>query len=117
MPTLKLYDPALCCSTGVCGAEVDQQLVDTAALIDWAKKQGAVIERFNLAKNPEAFANNPQVSGFLQTAGSSALPLVILDDQIFLAGRYPSKNELCHWLGINTANNCCASQETEATCC
>ncbi len=38
MKTLQVFDPALCCSTGVCGVEVDQALVGFAADVDWAKQ-------------------------------------------------------------------------------
>ena len=50
--SIQIFDPALCCSTGVCGVEVDQQLVGFSADLDWAKKNDAQIERFNLARQP-----------------------------------------------------------------
>ena len=31
MTTIQVFDPALCCSTGVCGVDVDQYLVGFAA--------------------------------------------------------------------------------------
>jgi hypothetical protein len=55
MTSIQVFDPALCCSTGVCGVEVDQQLVGFSADVDWAKQNGAQIERFNLAQQPLAF--------------------------------------------------------------
>ena len=54
MATIQIFDPALCCSTGVCGVEVDQALVSFAADVDWAKQNGAQVERFNLAQQVEA---------------------------------------------------------------
>nr|QTX14232.1 Arsenical resistance operon trans-acting repressor ArsD [Klebsiella pneumoniae] len=33
MKTLTVFDPAMCCSTGVCGSDVDQVLVDFFLLI------------------------------------------------------------------------------------
>ena len=48
MTTIQIFDPALCCSTGVCGVETDQALITFAADVDWAKQNGAQIERFNL---------------------------------------------------------------------
>ena len=72
MTTIQVYDPALCCSTGVCGAEVDQALVSFAADVDWAKQSGAQIERFNLAQQPLAFADAPVVKAFLEEAGQEA---------------------------------------------
>ncbi len=81
MTTIQVFDPALCCSTGVCGVEVDQQLVGFSADVDWAKQNGADIERFNLAQQPMVFAENPLVKAFLERSGAEALPLI-------LAGRH-----------------------------
>ncbi len=37
MKTLTVFDPAMCCSTGVCGSDVDQVLVDFSADVQWLK--------------------------------------------------------------------------------
>lgn len=66
MKTIQVFDPALCCSTGVCGVDVDQQWVSFSADVDWAKQQGAQIERFNLAQQPMIFAENALVKNFLE---------------------------------------------------
>lgn len=52
MKTLSVYDPALCCSSGVCGTEVDQTLVSFSADVTWLKQQGVSVERFNLSQQP-----------------------------------------------------------------
>jgi len=85
--SIQIYDPALCCSTGVCGVEVDEALVSAAADVGWAQQRGATIERFNLAQQPLAFAMNPVVTAFLQRSGAEALPLVLVDGEVALAGR------------------------------
>lgn len=103
MASIQVFDPALCCSTGVCGVEVDQQLVSFSADIDWAKQNGAQIERFNLAQQPLAFADNAIVKGFLQRSGQEALPLILVDGEVALAGRYPNRAELARWAGIAPA--------------
>lgn len=99
-PEIKVFDPAMCCSTGVCGAEVDQALVSFSADVDWAKQNGARIERFNLAQQPLTFADNPVVKGFLERSGQEALPLILVNGEVALAGRYPRRTELARWLGI-----------------
>ena len=115
MKTIKVYDPALCCSTGVCGVDVDQALVSFSADVAWAKQNGANIERFNLAQQPLAFAGNNTVKNFLERSGEEALPLILLDEEVALAGRYPSRKELARWAGItiletqaNQADSCCS---------
>ena len=58
MRKVQVFDPALCCSSGVCGTDVDQKLVDFSADVDWVKQHGVDIERFNLAQQPIVFAEN-----------------------------------------------------------
>lgn len=103
MTAIQVFDPALCCSTGVCGVDVDQQLVDFSADVDWVKLNGAQIERFNLAQQPMAFAENPAVKAFLEHSGAEALPLILVDGEVALAGRYPSRDELAQWAGLNNS--------------
>jgi hypothetical protein len=100
MRTIQVYDPAMCCSSGVCGVDVDQALVTFSADVDWAKQSGAKIERFNLTTEPMAFADNKAVCGFLERSGAEALPLILVDGEVALAGRYPNRTELTRWAGI-----------------
>jgi hypothetical protein len=118
MTTIQVFDPALCCSTGVCGVDVDQELVGFSADVDWAKQNDAQIERFNLAQQPLAFAENPLVKAFLERSGAEALPLILVDGEVALAGRYPHRTELARWLGISQAeekpqSGCCSG----SSCC
>ena len=115
MTRIQVFDPALCCSTGVCGVEVDQALVSFSADVAWAQGQGAQIERFNLSQQPMAFADNAIVKGYLERSGAEALPLVLVDGQVALAGRYPSRAELTRWMGAAkpvaapvVAGSCCS---------
>lgn len=101
MTVIQVFDPALCCSTGVCGVDVDQQLVEFSAAVDWAKQNGAQIERFNLAQQPMAFAENAVVKSFLEQSGAEALPVVLVDGALMLSGRYPSRDELVQWAGLD----------------
>jgi hypothetical protein len=99
MKNIQVFDPALCCSSGVCGVDVDQALVNFATDVAWAKEQGAHIERFNLAQQPMAFAGNAVVKGRLERSGEGALPLTLVDGEVALAGRYPTRDELTRWVG------------------
>jgi hypothetical protein len=118
MTTIQIFDPALCCSSGVCGVDTDQALVAFAADADWAKRNGAKIERFNLAQQPVAFADNATVKGFLERSGQEALPLVLVDGAIALAGRYPNRTELARWAGLKEdaaeQGSCCGGK---TSCC
>ncbi|CAI08966.1 arsenite efflux transporter metallochaperone ArsD [Aromatoleum aromaticum] len=113
MTTIQIFDPALCCSSGVCGTDVDQQLVNFATDVEWAKQEGIAIERYNLAQQPLAFAGNAVVKGFLERSGADALPLVLVDGEMALAGRYPTRSELARWAGVAKltplpASECCS---------
>ena len=101
MKNMQVFDPALCCSSGVCGVDVDQTLVDFAADLDWARQQGAQIERFNLAQQPMVFAENTAVRSALERSGEAALPLIVVDGVVALQGRYPVRDELMQWLGLH----------------
>jgi AhpD family alkylhydroperoxidase len=100
MKKIQVFDPALCCSSGVCGTDVDQKLVDFSADLDWAKQQGAVIERLNLAQQPMAFAENATVKALLQQGGEAALPALVAEGELLLSGRYPTRAEMAQWLGL-----------------
>lgn len=115
MISIQVFDPALCCSTGVCGVEVDAKLVAFAADVEWARQNGVAVERYNLAQQPLAFAENTIVKGLLERAGQEALPVVLMDGQLVLAGRYPSRTDLARWAGLTpavtdtkAASSCCS---------
>jgi trans-aconitate methyltransferase len=112
--TIQVFDPALCCSSGVCGVDVDEALVSFSADVDWAKANGAQIERFNLAQQPLSFAENPAVKSFLERSGQDALPLILVDGEVALAGRYPRRAELARW--ANFAPSTAESEATESCC-
>ena len=58
----------MCCSTGVCGPQVDPALVRFAADLEWLKANGVEVERFNLSQEPAAFVGNPVVAQAIRGA-------------------------------------------------
>ena len=100
MTKIQVFDPALCCSSGVCGVDVDQQLVDFSADVEWARQQGAQIELFNLAQQPMAFAHNAVIKGQLERWGEGALPVTLVEGELVLAGSYASRDDLGRWAGL-----------------
>ncbi|WP_411755137.1 arsenite efflux transporter metallochaperone ArsD [Serratia sp. (in: enterobacteria)] len=120
MKTLSVYDPALCCSTGVCGTDVDQALVTFSADVDWLKKRGITVTRYNLSQQPMAFIDNILVKNFLENSGAEGLPLILLDGEFVMAGRYPTRADLARWCKIpleitGIASKGCCSGNT--SCC
>ena len=94
MPKLAIYDPPMCCSTGVCGPVVDPVLPRIAADLDWLKRQGVEVERYNLAQQPQAFATSAAVIASLREHGNDCLPLVLVDGEVVSRGTYPTRTEL-----------------------
>lgn len=100
MPTtIRVFDPAMCCSTGVCGPGVDPELARFASDVDWLQKQGVKVERFNLSQQPAAFAETAVVKSALER-GTNVLPLVLVDDRIAVEGSYPSRETLAALAGV-----------------
>jgi len=112
MAAIHVFDPASCCSSDVCGTEADHALVSFSADIDWLKQRDVAIERFNLAQQPMAFADNATVKAFLERSGAEALPLILVDGEVALAGRYPNRGELARWAGIPLEQT-----TEESSCC
>lgn len=66
MKEIEIFDPAMCCSTGVCGPSVDKNLLRIATLIDALKNMGIEVKRHNLSSEPQAFIHNEKVKLLLQ---------------------------------------------------
>ena len=98
---LTVYDPAMCCSTGVCGPEVDPALTQFAADLEWVETQGIEVRRYNLAQEPGAFVREQLVRQALQEKGDGALPLIVQDGRVLSQGRYPSREELGAWAQLD----------------
>ena len=104
MTTLHVYDPAMCCSTGVCGPSVDPRLARFAADLDWLRSQGVAVTRYNLAQQPAAFAADAAVRRALEELGDEALPLIAIDGAVRSTGLYATRDELASWVGISAVD-------------
>ncbi|XZE44159.1 arsenite efflux transporter metallochaperone ArsD [Pirellulaceae bacterium SH467] len=118
MKTVQVYDKPMCCSTGVCGPEVDPVLPKFAADLDWLKNQGHHVERYNLAQQPQAFIENKAIHHLLSTAGTDCLPVVVVDGEVVSQTVYPSREDLAGWvagspakklLPVSNAGGCCGT--------
>jgi len=103
MTTVTVYDPPMCCSTGVCGPEVDPKLARFAGDLDWLKAQGVDVRRLNLAQEPGRFVENDTVKAILDRSGGDELPVILVGDKLIASGRYPSRAELAKVVGIAPA--------------
>lgn len=99
MKKLEVFDPAMCCSTGICGVDVDPALVQFAADLKWLEAHGVAVARHNLGQEPQAFVANAAVVKEME-AGLDRLPIVVVDGRVVSTGAYPAREQLAQTLGI-----------------
>lgn len=100
MRKLEVFDPPMCCSTGVCGPTIDPALVRFTADLHWLANQRIAVERFNLAQQPQAFAASAVVKTALQERGNQCLPLILLNGSVISEGTYPTRDQLALLAGL-----------------
>lgn len=119
MKKLTVFDPAMCCSTGICGPEIDQKLVDFAADLDWLKSLGVDVKRINLSQEPALFAENELVKSVLEKYGVDGLPVIVAGDTLQSSGQYPARGKLEEMAGLSSDSIAKAadSEASSSTCC
>ncbi|MCB2412561.1 arsenite efflux transporter metallochaperone ArsD [Demequina sp. TTPB684] len=100
MAHVEIFDPAMCCSTGVCGTDVDPALSRFAADVAWLSGRGVEVDRATLAQEPTKFVANDAVRQALEADGTSALPMVLVDGTVKAKGAYPTRQDLATWTGF-----------------
>jgi len=117
MKALTIYDPAMCCATGICGAEIDQQLVNFAADLDWLESEGIEVKRINLSQEPALFAENEQVRTILEDSGVEGLPVILADNEMQSFGEYPDRIILAQMAGVTVADADAQTSPPATSCC
>ena len=100
MTVLTVYDPPQCCTSGVCGPEVDPKLAQFAGDLDWLKNQGVTVTRYNLAQEPAQFVESSIVKAALERSGEDELPIILVGEELASSGRFPDRIELSAMVGI-----------------
>ena len=103
MSKIEVFDPPMCCSTGICGPEVDPTLIRVTADLKMLQDRGVEVRRFNLAQEPTAFTRNPDVKRVLDATDGDGLPIVVVDGRMVSQGEYPSRQRLMELAGLNEA--------------
>lgn len=124
MKEIQIFEPAMCCETGLCGVSVDPELLRISTVINTLKEKGITIERFNLSNAPQAFVDNKVVNDFINQYGVDNLPVTLVDGQIKVIGHYPSNGEFTEWFDLpadllkgNQEACCCGSDDNSESCC
>jgi len=117
MASISVYEPPGCCSSGVCGPEVEESMAGFAAALAWAKKQGVEVSVYNLGYQPGAFAENSDVRNAIDTDGMDCLPLVMAGDKIISKGVYLSKKDLVEKAGLDISGSIDEDDSPKSSCC
>ena len=117
MKKIEIFDPAMCCSTGVCGPSIDSELMRVATVINLLKEKGIIIKRHGLSNEPQDFIANKVINDILQKEGAEILPVTLIDGEIAKTKEYPTNGELSNWLGVElnikqekNSEGCCESE-------
>ena len=100
MVKMIIFEPAMCCSTGLCGPVIDMELLRISTVISSLEKNGVKVERYNLSSNPQAFADNAVISEILNRDGVDVLPVTIVDGKVVKTKKYPTNDELLKLLDV-----------------
>ena len=126
MKTIAIYEPAMCCETGICGVGVDPELIRISTVINNLKKHGVVIKRYNLNSFPQEFIKSEAINKLINgDGGVDNLPATVLDGKIVKTKKYPVNAELMIWLGIPESyfggeaakqSGCCCGGDSGCCC-
>lgn len=115
MKNIEIYEPAMCCSTGLCGVSVDPELLRISTVLNTLQQRGITVKRFNLSNAPMAFVNNKAVNEFVKLYGADKLPVTVVDGALVISGRYPTNQEFTEWLDLPKGT--LGEQESGGCCC
>jgi len=91
---VEIFDPPMCCPTGLCGPTVDSSLLDVNEMVLKLKQQGVAVERYSMAQQPQAFLNNAEVYRLVNERQLAGLPITVVNDRVIKVGGYPTLAEV-----------------------
>lgn len=100
MAKIEIFDPAMCCATGVCGPSVDTELTRVASAVFSLQQKGMEVIRYNLGSEPEPFVTNQKVNDLLMEKGPECLPVVLVNGEVTKVADYPTNEEFAEWSGV-----------------
>lgn len=90
---VEIFDPPMCCPTGLCGPTLDQTLLDLSETLLELQNRGYRVERYQMTSHPQAFLNQPEVMRLVREKQMAALPIVLVRGTLLAEGRYPKQAE------------------------
>lgn len=115
MVEIKLFEPAMCCASGVCGPAPDQELIRVNSDVEKLKQNGIKVLRYNLTSAPNAFVRHEEVMHKIKSEGESALPITLINNEVVKSGNYMSSDEVADIIVVHDLqNSCCGPNDN---CC
>lgn len=100
MKIVRIYEPVMCCNTGVSGVGIDSELMRMSKLMKIFSKQKLDVKRLDLSKTPQEFMRNSEVMSLIQEKKMDILPITVVEDKMVVTGRYPTNEEFAQFLEI-----------------
>ena len=91
---IELFDPPMCCSSGLCGPTLDQTLLDVNEMILTLQSENLHVARYQMTSNPNAFLANAEVMKLVREKQMEALPITGVRGKVIKAGVYPTLTEI-----------------------
>lgn len=91
---VEIFDPPLCCPTGLCGPTIDPILLDVHEMVLKLQAQGIQVQRYQLSAQPQAFMANAQVFQLIRERQLTVLPITVVNGRIVKTGAYPTLDEI-----------------------
>ncbi len=91
---VEIFDPPMCCPTGLCGPALDQTLLDVSEMILSLRSSGVTVERYQMTSHPQAFLSAAPVMQLVHEKQMDALPITLVHGRILKYGAYPTLTEV-----------------------
>lgn len=94
---LEIFDPPMCCASGLCGPDQDEDLLAINQALLRLQSQHAdrvQVQRYLLNQTPAKFMSTPAVLALLQDQGVEALPITMVNGEIVKQASYPTWSEI-----------------------
>ncbi|MFN3983030.1 MAG: arsenite efflux transporter metallochaperone ArsD [Caldilinea sp.] len=93
-PLVEMFDPPMCCPTGLCGPTLDETLLTVNEMVLRLQEEGVPVARYQMTSHPQKFLSQPAVMQLVQTQQMAALPIVVVGGRIVKSGAYPTEAEV-----------------------
>lgn len=98
---VEIFDPPMCCPTGLCGPTIDQELLDVSEMVQKLQDEGFQVERYQMTSHPGKFTGNPGVMQLIREKQMAALPITVVRGKIIAEGYYPQLSEIQTYIKRN----------------